>query len=211
MKIRRFGVRGFFTSIGFLSVLACCVIAGGKLSWGNFIFQFHKFVGEAARTPHLSFEDILITIKTSRKNHEGRINLLLDTWLKPALPQVYLITDELDNVTQEKTGDHLIGTSCGSTYHRDHLCCKTGAEFDVFFAKNQRWWCHFDDDNYVNTARLVALLDNFNSRESFYVGKRSRYPGEYMDYKGHPYVFGTGGAGYCISRVLAQLMAPKVR
>ncbi|XP_076817919.1 beta-1,3-N-acetylglucosaminyltransferase lunatic fringe-like [Clavelina lepadiformis] len=169
----------------------------------------HKINTTSARAP-LSFEDVLITIKTTKKNHEGRINLLLDTWLKAALPQVYLVTDELDSLTSDKTNGHLVATKCGNTYFRDHLCCKTGTEFDVFLEKREKWWCHFDDDNYVNTERLVALLDNFNYSESFYIGKRSRYPKDYMTYKGHPYVFGTGGAGYCVTRVLAQLMAPSV-
>jgi len=36
-----------------------------------------------------------------------------------------------------------------------------------------RWFCHFDDDNYVNVPRLLKLLDNYNPREDWYLGKPS--------------------------------------
>ncbi|EGI70706.1 Fringe glycosyltransferase [Acromyrmex echinatior] len=35
------------------------------------------------------------------------------------------------------------------------------------------WFCHFDDDNYVNVPRLLKLLDNYNPREDWYLGKPS--------------------------------------
>lgn len=36
-----------------------------------------------------------------------------------------------------------------------------------------RWFCHFDDDNYVNVPRLLKILDNYNPREDWYLGKPS--------------------------------------
>jgi hypothetical protein len=36
-----------------------------------------------------------------------------------------------------------------------------------------RWFCHFDDDNYVNVPRLLKVLDNYNPREDWYLGKPS--------------------------------------
>lgn len=36
-----------------------------------------------------------------------------------------------------------------------------------------RWFCHFDDDNYVNIPRLVTLLSDYNPQEDWYLGKRS--------------------------------------
>lgn len=36
-----------------------------------------------------------------------------------------------------------------------------------------RWFCHFDDDNYVNVPRLLKLLDNYNPREDWYLGRPS--------------------------------------
>lgn len=36
-----------------------------------------------------------------------------------------------------------------------------------------RWFCHFDDDNYVNVPRLVAMLGNYSSQQDWYLGKPS--------------------------------------
>ena len=36
-----------------------------------------------------------------------------------------------------------------------------------------RWFCHFDDDNYVNVPRLVKLLQQFDPLDDWYLGKPS--------------------------------------
>lgn len=36
-----------------------------------------------------------------------------------------------------------------------------------------RWWCHFDDDNYVHVVQLIDLLQKYSSLESVYLGKPS--------------------------------------
>lgn len=36
-----------------------------------------------------------------------------------------------------------------------------------------RWFCHFDDDNYVNVPRLVKLLDEYSPTVDWYLGKPS--------------------------------------
>ena len=36
-----------------------------------------------------------------------------------------------------------------------------------------RWFCHFDDDNYVNVPRLVNKLSQFDHRKDWYLGKPS--------------------------------------
>lgn len=36
-----------------------------------------------------------------------------------------------------------------------------------------RWFCHFDDDNYVNVPALVKTLQTFNPSEDVYLGKPS--------------------------------------
>ena len=38
---------------------------------------------------------------------------------------------------------------------------------------NYRWWCHFDDDNYVHVARLSQLLLSQRSDRPVYLGKPS--------------------------------------
>lgn len=36
-----------------------------------------------------------------------------------------------------------------------------------------RWFCHFDDDNYVNVPQLVQLLNEYHPTKSWYLGKPS--------------------------------------
>lgn len=36
-----------------------------------------------------------------------------------------------------------------------------------------RWFCHFDDDNYLNVPQLVQLLNEYHSTKSWYLGKPS--------------------------------------
>lgn len=36
-----------------------------------------------------------------------------------------------------------------------------------------RWWCHFDDDNYVNVPRLLSKLQEFDPQEDWYLGRIS--------------------------------------
>lgn len=36
-----------------------------------------------------------------------------------------------------------------------------------------RWFCHFDDDNYVNIPKLVELLNSYNPDGDWYLGKPS--------------------------------------
>lgn len=36
-----------------------------------------------------------------------------------------------------------------------------------------RWFCHFDDDNYVNVPRLVKFLGDYSPVEDWYLGKTS--------------------------------------
>lgn len=36
-----------------------------------------------------------------------------------------------------------------------------------------RWFCHFDDDNYVNVAQLQLLLSEYDATSLWYLGKPS--------------------------------------
>lgn len=44
--------------------------------------------------------------------------------------------------------------------------------FSVLFF-SYRWFCHFDDDNYVNVPALVRKLRGFDYRQDHYLGKPS--------------------------------------
>ncbi|CAD7082055.1 unnamed protein product [Hermetia illucens] len=80
------------------------------------------------------------------------------------------------------------------------------------------WFCHFDDDNYVNVPRLVRLLDDYSPTVDWYLGKPSiSSPLEiHLDNKNSSvptnkkitFWFATGGAGFCLSRALTLKMLP---
>lgn len=36
-----------------------------------------------------------------------------------------------------------------------------------------RFWCHFDDDNYVNIPTLVRVLKEYHAYQDWYLGKPS--------------------------------------
>nr|CAB3265542.1 Fringe 1 [Phallusia mammillata] len=158
----------------------------------------------------LTVDDIGFTIKTSEKFHSTRIDLILKTWFVQTNGQINFITDGEDTVYQEKSGNKLIKSGCGKSHGLVDLCCKVGREYDTFMADtSKRWWCHFDDDNYVNVGSLVNYLDQFDDKKDWYIGRKSR-PSFKSRYRTRWYVyeFGTGGGGVCISRPLAIKMEP---
>lgn len=48
-------------------------------------------------------------------------------------------------------------------------------EFDYYIHNddNKKWWCHFDDDNYVNIPKLIELLRHYDPIYDWYLGKTS--------------------------------------
>jgi len=160
-----------------------------------------------------SLNDIFISVKTTKKFHSTRLDVILKSWFALAKEQTYFFTDADDKYYNEKTGGHLINTNCSSSHNRRALCCKMSVEFDTFIESNKRWFCHFDDDNYVNVPQLVRLLRAYNPLEDWYLGKPSvRQPIEIVskDNKQQKvsFWFATGGAGFCLSRALALKMVP---
>ncbi|XP_063663568.1 beta-1,3-N-acetylglucosaminyltransferase manic fringe isoform X5 [Pan troglodytes] len=77
------------------------------------------------------------------------------------------------------------------------------------------WFCHVDDDNYVNPRALLQLLRAFPLAHDVYVGRPSlNRPIHASEPQPHnrtrlvQFWFATGGAGFCINRRLALKMAP---
>ena len=85
-------------------------------------------------------------------------------------------------------------------------------EFEYFLRSGRQWWCHFDDDNFVNVDSLTSLLSRHDSGLPWYLGKTSTAsPLHIMTSAGNSsFWFATGGAGFCVSRPLALRMAPHV-
>lgn len=159
--------------------------------------------------------DIFIAVKTTRKYHKSRVELLFQTWISRAKEQTFIFTDGEDHDLREKAGDHLINTNCSAVHTRQALCCKMSVEYDKFLDSGRKWFCHVDDDNYINVDRLMWLLSSYLHTQDIYVGKPSLdHPveaAEKVRSDGSTSVkfwFATGGAGFCISRGLALKMSP---
>ncbi|KFO74735.1 Beta-1,3-N-acetylglucosaminyltransferase radical fringe, partial [Cuculus canorus] len=164
----------------------------------------------------LELKDIFIAVKTTRKHHRSRLDLLLQTWISRARGQTFIFTDWEDRELRLKVGDHMINTNCSAVHTRQALCCKMSVEYDKFLESGQKWFCHVDDDNYVNPRTLLRLLSAFSHSQDVYVGRPSLdHPIEAADHVQSDgskttvkFWFATGGAGFCISRGLALKMSP---
>ena len=151
--------------------------------------------------------DVLITVKTKEENY-NRTVILIQTWIKLVKNQTFIVSDYRDN----NNYDNLIRTNCSRIYDdskRLELSCKLGVEYDLFVKSHLSWWCHFDDDNYVNLRALNKLLGKFNPNRAFYLGKPST--AKPLSLNGLNFWFATGGAGFCLSRAMANKIMPYAR
>ncbi|XP_056135658.1 beta-1,3-N-acetylglucosaminyltransferase lunatic fringe-like [Lampris incognitus] len=163
----------------------------------------------------LSPGDVFLAVKTTAKYHRRRLDLLLDTWISRNMQQTYVFTDEEDEKLRERLGARLINTNCSAAHSRQALSCKMAQEYDVFINSGKKWFCHFDDDNYVNVGPLVKLLSQYSHTQDIYIGRPSlERPIEATERLGSTnmrqvrFWFATGGAGFCVSRGLALKMSP---
>ncbi|XP_078046871.1 fringe glycosyltransferase [Augochlora pura] len=123
--------------------------------------------------PSTNLDDVFISVKTTKHYHHSRLPVIINTWFQFAKDQTWFFTDRDDPYFQNQTNGHMINTKCSSSHNRRALCCKMSVEFDRFLDSGRKWFCHFDDDNYVNVPRLLKLLDNYNPREDWYLGRPS--------------------------------------
>ncbi|XP_075285291.1 beta-1,3-N-acetylglucosaminyltransferase manic fringe isoform X1 [Opisthocomus hoazin] len=159
--------------------------------------------------------DIFIAVKTTKRFHQSRMELLLDTWISRAREQTYVFTDEEDDALKRRMGDHAVFTNCSAEHSHPALSCKMAAEFDAFLASGRSWFCHLDDDNYLNPRALLKLLSSYSATWDVYLGKpglnrpiRASETLPNNQTKSVRFWFATGGAGFCISRTLASKMVP---
>ncbi|XP_035208909.1 fringe glycosyltransferase-like [Stegodyphus dumicola] len=177
------------------------------------IFATSLVKGASSNSHSTTLNDLFLSVKTTKVFHQSRLNIILRTWFVLARDQTYFFTDADDPVYYSKTRGHFINTNCSSSHSRKALCCKMSVEFDTFLDSAKKWFCHFDDDNYVNVPRLLKLLQAYNPQEDWYLGKPSiRSPLEIISrddkQKNISFWFATGGAGFCLSRALALKMLP---
>ncbi|KAM4716249.1 beta-1,3-N-acetylglucosaminyltransferase radical fringe isoform 2-T5 [Anableps anableps] len=166
-------------------------------------------------TDKLELKDIFIAVKTTRKYHKSRLELLIQTWVSQAKEQTYIFTDGDDKELQVKSRTNIINTNCSAAHNRQALCCKMSVEYDKFIESQKKWFCHVDDDNYVILPSLLRLLSSYHHSQDIYLGRPSLdHPieaAERVKSDGTVSVkfwFATGGAGFCISRGLALKMSP---
>ncbi|XP_044755226.1 fringe glycosyltransferase [Coccinella septempunctata] len=160
-----------------------------------------------------SLNDLFISVKTTKHFHKERLPIILKTWFQLAKDVTWFFTDTNDEEFHKMTNGHMINTNCSSSHSRKALCCKMSVEFDTFIETDKKWFCHFDDDNYVNIPRLVDFLSDYNPREDWYLGKPSiQAPLEIINKDKSSqkvkFWFATGGAGFCLSKALALKMMP---
>ncbi|XP_041839909.1 beta-1,3-N-acetylglucosaminyltransferase manic fringe [Melanotaenia boesemani] len=164
--------------------------------------------------PKLKLEDIYIAVKTTGKFHKTRLALLLETWVSRTKAHTFIFTDTEDDDLSLQ-GYNMVVTGCHSDHSQQALSCKMSAEYDGFMASNKRWFCHVDDDNYVNPGALISLLSSFPQEGDIYIGKPSLDKPitahellEGNTTKEVRFWFATGGAGFCLSKRLAEKMSP---
>ncbi|XP_070790769.1 beta-1,3-N-acetylglucosaminyltransferase radical fringe isoform X1 [Pituophis catenifer annectens] len=175
----------------------------------------HMESAKVSAKEKLELKDIFIAVKTTRKYHKTRLSLLFQTWISQARGQTFVFTDGEDRELHRRAGDHIINTNCSAVHTRQALCCKMSVEYDKFLESGQKWFCHVDDDNYVNLKSLLSLLSAFSHSQDIYIGRPSLdHPIEATDHLRNDgstttkFWFATGGAGFCISRGLALKMSP---
>uniref|UniRef100_UPI00358EE6DF beta-1,3-N-acetylglucosaminyltransferase lunatic fringe-like n=1 Tax=Myxine glutinosa TaxID=7769 RepID=UPI00358EE6DF len=164
----------------------------------------------------LRARDIMIAVRTSRKFHRSRLALLLATWIPRARTQTIVFTDGEDKELEKTSGITIVQTHCPPVHSSQALTCKLASEYRTFLHSGRRWFCHVDDDNYVNPGALSDLLARYRSSEELYLGRASLdHPIEATERIGNKtrsvnFWFATGGAGFCLSRALAVRMLPWV-
>jgi fringe protein len=158
---------------------------------------------------------ILFTLRTTTSFHSTRLPLLFQTWLANVnRTNVVIVTDSLDPVLQyraEEAGLRALISVPG--YQR--LCEKAGDEVSLMFLpenKHYEWFCHVDDDMYVNLEMLVDVLARLKRDKPVYFGRSGSYPGKprrvmkesKIGTPGTPYNFAVGGM-YCLNRVFLNM------
>ncbi|KAM4530412.1 beta-1,3-N-acetylglucosaminyltransferase lunatic fringe [Odontesthes bonariensis] len=170
---------------------------------------------DPAPAEDISANDIFIAVKTTKKFHQSRLNLLLETWISRNMQQTFVFTDGEDEELKRKIGSHAVNTNCSAAHSRQALSCKMAVEYDKFIESGKKWFCHVDDDNYLNVRTLVKQLSQYPHTQDMYIGKPSldrpiEATERLGDNKMKPvnFWFATGGAGFCVSRGLALKMSP---
>ncbi|CAF1437763.1 unnamed protein product [Didymodactylos carnosus] len=156
----------------------------------------------------------MYAIRTASHFYYKRLHYLMETWISLVSDDVYFVTDSLpSNITTIKADHIQLTKDCPDQSHSmSSLCCKTAHSFLLYhrFEHKYEWFCHFDDDNYVNSKNLKNYLSKLNSSIPYYIGRNSWNTS--LNRRKNPFPvsfwFATLGAGICLSSKLLQLLKP---
>ena len=156
----------------------------------------------------VTLDDIFISVKTSSKFHKSRLPAILDTWVSVASNSTWIFTDaQIEDQLIPISSEQFVQTDCPSDHSREALCCKMQAELSTFLRSDRTWFCHVDDDNYLNIPSLVKLLSMYSgSEEELYIGKASIASPLEIAELNTSFLFATGGAGFCLSKSVVKRM-----
>lgn len=108
----------------------------------------------------LQQKDLCLTVMTGVNTH-WRLNPIIKTWFTHASNITYFFSDSPDPEISAQTQNHLIALDCPKGYEKRTGNCKVGHMYDFFMADERcqgaKWWCKFDDDNYVNVNNLIKV------------------------------------------------------
>uniref|UniRef100_A0A0K0DW25 Fringe glycosyltransferase n=1 Tax=Strongyloides stercoralis TaxID=6248 RepID=A0A0K0DW25_STRER len=172
------------------------------------IIYFNKII-TILTFPRLPSNFLTITVKTTSKNYNTRIQDILNTWFQKLPDNIWFISDHDNQEISNFSGNHLIPTECGEKHKIEDLVCKMQKELEVFVFQNSLWSCHFDDDNYVNINKLIKFLQTFNPNLPYFFGKRSIKNPLYINHFDLKYA--TGGAGFCISKAILSTIKDDIK
>ncbi|XP_065919474.1 beta-1,3-N-acetylglucosaminyltransferase radical fringe-like [Dysidea avara] len=186
----------------------------------------------AARSSPDILSNVYISVKTTPKYYDSRLSILKKTWFQKVDKEKFTIVSDHFNESfvdlklfeEEviKEGFHLVTTKCQVEHHRKGLCCKSGVEYEQFYnylerhksdSQQVQWYCHFDDDIYVNVKELSNLLSKYDPSKPYYIGRYPRRFGFAVDsfrfgrlknnYNVSRRIFWySAGATYCVSLAL---------
>ena len=173
---------------------------------------------------------VFISVLTATKFHDARLSRMFVSWMQTVEPkQLHIITDgKHDMWTQAlaNAGITVIFSNCPRDRRKSRrmMCCKGGTQFEQWYRAKEagevyKWYCHFDDDVYVNTRALYELVERYNAEKDHYLGnwkqmsarayhnkdrisqERASGLSKYSERKRDDYRYANGPA-YCISASL---------
>ncbi|XP_065885710.1 beta-1,3-N-acetylglucosaminyltransferase radical fringe-like isoform X2 [Dysidea avara] len=82
----------------------------------------------------------------------------------------------------KEAGLNLVLPDCDDSHGKKALCCKSGTEFAAYYEslekykemKSFQWYCHFDDDMYVNVPQLSNVLRQYDPEKPWYISSKTR-------------------------------------